>query len=34
VLQTNLRDVTATVNRMLRLDDPDRLHAMLDKLNA
>jgi phosphotransferase system enzyme I (PtsI) len=34
VLQTNLKDVTAAVNRMLRLDDPDRLHAMLDKLNA
>jgi phosphotransferase system enzyme I (PtsI) len=34
VLQTNLKDVTAFVQRMLRTDDPDRLHAMLDKLNA
>ena len=34
VLQTNLKDVTASVQRMLRTDDPDRLHAMLDKLNA
>ncbi|MGH8617136.1 MAG: phosphoenolpyruvate--protein phosphotransferase [Burkholderiales bacterium] len=34
VLQTNLKDVTAAVQRMLRSDDPDRLHAMLDKLNV
>jgi phosphotransferase system enzyme I (PtsI) len=34
VLRTDLEDVTAQAGKMLRSEDPERVHAMLEKMNA
>ena len=34
VLQSSLREAAPLASKMLRIDDPDKLRAMLDKLNA
>jgi phosphotransferase system enzyme I (PtsI) len=34
VLRTDLEEVTQFANRMLKTDDPDRLHGLLEKMNA
>jgi len=34
VLQSSLRDAAPQASKMLRTDDPDKLRAMLDRLNA
>ena len=34
VLKSKLADIVPQVTRMLRAGDPDRLRAMLDRLNA
>jgi phosphotransferase system enzyme I (PtsI) len=34
VLRTRLRDIVPQVGKMLRADDPDKLRAMLARLNA
>ena len=34
VLTTDVRAINAIVARMRRTDDPDKLAALLDKLNA
>jgi phosphotransferase system enzyme I (PtsI) len=34
VLRTDLEEVTAVANKMLRTEDPERLHGLLDRMNA
>ena len=34
VLKSNMRDLVPLANRMLRADEPEKLHALLQKLNA
>ena len=34
VLKSNLREITPLANKMLRAEDPDKLRAMLAKLNS
>ncbi len=34
VLRSDIEDVTQLAGKMLKTDDPDRLHALLDKMNA
>jgi phosphotransferase system enzyme I (PtsI) len=33
VLRTDLEEVTNTAKRMLRVDDPEKLHSMLERMN-
>lgn len=34
VLRSDIEDVTQLANRMLKTDDPDKLHGLLEKMNA
>jgi ribosomal 50S subunit-associated protein YjgA (DUF615 family) len=34
VLKSSLREIAPQVGKMLRADDPDKLRAMLDRLNT
>ncbi len=34
VLQSSLREAAPLASKMLRVDDPDKLRAILDRLNA
>ena len=34
VLRSDLEEVTQLASRMLKTDDPDKLHALLERMNA
>ena len=34
VLRSDIEEVTQLANRMLKTDDPDKLHGLLEKMNA